>query len=390
MAVVLTISQIGREITVENWGDVVALLQEEYAHWRWLADDGINFGGAGRSITSAFDQLIQLARNRQNLNDNLADVNNVLDQFLRGPLLHHESEKGALVLGIKEGVGATEAAAAIAFMAGQITLEQVRSPEALRGVMLTAFPDMRTAAEIESRLRRERDNYRSSLRSSIATVEKAQSEREARWKQMVWAAKRLGVSQLRKAKNNAKRLQGGWLAQIGSAVADFRQTEETYKSFMGLRAPAEYWDTKSKEHGTAKTSDLSNVKWYFGILVVVLTALFIASGWLIYHVHDAKNEPVALYVLISGGLAVLSTIGFWIGRILTKLYLSEHHLKTDAEERRVMIMTYLALTENGAASPEEKQIILNAIFRNTSDGIVRDDGPPNVGLQTLASKLLGP
>lgn len=388
MAFVFTIEQIGEDVVIDGWKDAISLLEKEYAHWRWLANDQIDVGGVGREIIAAYDHMLALARTRMSVGDNLGDLNNILAPLSNGRVLHHESPSGATVLDIKANAGEGPAGYALAFIMNRITLENVRTPEGLRGVILAAFPDMSSASDIEVRLKQERANYKSALRSSISTVQKAQSEHEARWVQMVRDAKYLGISQLRKAKNNVKRLQGDWLVQIGSAVADFKRTEDTYKSFMGLRAPADYWDAKSKEHDTAKNSDLGNVKLYFKSLIAVLVVLFVLAGVVIYRVHDSKNEPVALYVLISGGLAVLSTIGFWIGRILTKLYLSEHHLKTDAEERRVMIMTYLAMMEDGSATAEERQIILTAIFHNTADGIVKDDGPPDVALQSLASRLL--
>jgi Family of unknown function (DUF6161) len=85
---------------------------------------------------------------------------------------------------------------------------------------------------------------------------------------------------------------------------------------------------------------------------------------------------------------VLSTVAFWIGRLLTKLYLSEHHLRNDAEERATMTTTYLALTSEGAAADADRHIVLSAIFRATPDGIVKDDGPSDASVQGLLSKLL--
>lgn len=388
MATVLRLRHTGQEITVRDWGEVASVLEKEYAHWQWLLDANFNVGNAANALTSSYQALINQARTLQSQGENLADVGSILAPFLDGNLLHHESENGALILEIRDIAGPRAAGYALAFLRGSIGFDSIRTPEALRGVMLLAFPSMSDATDMETRLRQERENYRSSLKSAIAAVRRGQSEREDRWRAMVHSAKKLGVSQLRKAKDSANQLQKSWMENADSAVASVRQTEATYNTFMGLRAPAAYWEKKSVEHGEAKAIDLTNIKTYFCILIVVLIAAFMAAGYLIYSVHDAKNEPVALYVLISGGLAVLSTIGFWIGRILTKLYLSEHHLKTDAEERRVMIMTYLALVENQAASAEEKTIILNAIFRSTADGIVKDDGPPDVGLQAFASKLL--
>lgn len=111
-------------------------------------------------------------------------------------------------------------------------------------------------------------------------------------------------------------------------------------------------------------------------------------SWLALGDTTQNKAPVALYVVISGGLLLLSTIAFWVGRLLTKLYLSEHHLRNDAEERAVMTTTYLALINEAAASDTDRQIILNALFRATPDGIVKDEGPTDASVQGLLTKLL--
>jgi Family of unknown function (DUF6161) len=77
----------------------------------------------------------------------------------------------------------------------------------------------------------------------------------------------------------------------------------------------------------------------------------------------SSKAPIALYVVISGGLLLLSTLAFWVGRLLTKLYLSEHHLRNDAEERAVMATTYLALNHEGIALEADRQVVLAAMFR---------------------------
>ena len=104
-----------------------------------------------------------------------------------------------------------------------------------------------------------------------------------------------------------------------------------------------------------------------------------------------SNPPpansTALYFIVSGGLATFAGVIFWVGRLLTKLYLSEHHLRIDAEERAIMTTTYLALTNSKAAEDSDRQIILAALFRSTPDGIVRDDGPVDLNLAMILSRL---
>lgn len=87
----------------------------------------------------------------------------------------------------------------------------------------------------------------------------------------------------------------------------------------------------------------------------------------------------------------MTTVAFWVGRILLRVYLSAHHLATDAEERRTMIMTFLALAKSKSVEEveeEDRQVILTALFRPGSDGIVKDDAAPEVGglLQALIRK----
>jgi len=79
---------------------------------------------------------------------------------------------------------------------------------------------------------------------------------------------------------------------------------------------------------------------------------------------------------------------FWAGRLLTKLYLSQHHLRQDADERATMTTTYLALTAEQAASDGDRTIILNALFRNTPDGIVKEDGGLDPSIAAALGKFL--
>jgi hypothetical protein len=73
--------------------------------------------------------------------------------------------------------------------------------------------------------------------------------------------------------------------------------------------------------------------------------------------------------------AVVTTIIFWIGRVLLRIYLSDRHLLTDAEERIAMVQTYLALTDEGKMEPTDRALVLAPLFRSAADGIVKDEGP---------------
>jgi Family of unknown function (DUF6161) len=66
------------------------------------------------------------------------------------------------------------------------------------------------------------------------------------------------------------------------------------------------------------------------------------------------------------------------------MFLSHLHLSTDAAERVVMVKTYLSLLEGDHLSgDEDRQLILQALFRPASDGIVKDEGLPPSAFEFL-------
>lgn len=145
---------------------------------------------------------------------------------------------------------------------------------------------------------------------------------------------------------------------------------KTFREEIALRAPATYWETKRQTHErmTKITGGLS-----FGGIAVAA----IVMGWLI---HDllrsvAPNTPpeawrVAMLVLVG-----IFTV--WGLRLVVRMFLSHLHLATDAAERVVMTHTYLSLMEGDQlTSKEDRQLILQALFRPASDGIVKDEGVP--------------
>jgi Family of unknown function (DUF6161) len=171
------------------------------------------------------------------------------------------------------------------------------------------------------------------------------------------------------------------------AKASINATELAYKEHMQLKAPVEYWTQKAKVHG-AKAANYRNL--LAGFAVVGGATLVIGLYLLGNHAIDVadKDKPPAIYVILATIGVVSSTIVFWIARVLTRLFLSEHHLGIDAEERSVMISTYLALTADGKISDNERGLALSSVFRPSSDGIVKDDGAPEFSPASLLSKVI--
>jgi hypothetical protein len=76
-------------------------------------------------------------------------------------------------------------------------------------------------------------------------------------------------------------------------------------------------------------------------------------------------------MLLLGGLA------FWFLRILSKIFLSQLHAWSDAQERVTMVRTYLSLLQDEKGlGAEDRRLILEALFRPAPSGIIKDDGVP--------------
>lgn len=382
-----------RPVTVRGWDGLFAWLQRERAHWDWLERGGETDlpNNLATNVLNRWDQIFsslhQLKNQGYQVNQAVNDLQHIGPH---GQLLVSTSTNGAQVLDIRESAGDLAGAFAYAFLLGILQWQSVSRPEGLLGVLLTVIPDMREPSEVTARLKQERSHFRNAIRSGIARLEKEFREREAKFDALVKRGTGLALETLRVRKAEWEEAQERWSDTASDAVSQINSVRDTFLQYMQLRAPVEYWNQKSKEHEAAAVKLRKNLQAYFVVFILLMALAFGISGNFIINQddRDVSGSITAIYFILSAGLAVLSTIGFWIGKLLTKLYLSERHLKTDADERAVMTKTYLALTKENSSTDSERQIILAALFRSISDGIVRDDGPPDIGLQTIVSKAL--
>jgi hypothetical protein len=145
---------------------------------------------------------------------------------------------------------------------------------------------------------------------------------------------------------------------------------KTFREELALRAPAEYWSKKRKGHFTWA--------WVTGVASFVgIGGAALGLGW---QIHALLNKTPVNTVPEAWRLAVLALVGVftvWALRLVVRMFLSHLHLLTDAGERVVMVQTYLSLLEGDhLTSKEDRQLILQALFRPASDGIVKDEGVP--------------
>lgn len=165
--------------------------------------------------------------------------------------------------------------------------------------------------------------------------------------------------------------------QASEAIESIKAAEASYRTQMQLRAPVEYWEAKATTHRTAIELSRKNIILFTilggGILLVALVALALLAGGSAG--GKAGGDAAAIYLKFAAVGAIATTIIFWTGRVLLRIYLSDRHLLTDAEERIAMIKTYLALSNEDKVEVAERALVLAPIFRSAADGIVKDEGP---------------
>lgn len=269
--------------------------------------------------------------------------------------------------------------------------------EHTKGVMLMAAFDAGITRKTPAAVKRSLEGLQKNLQTAKANTEKEISDQRdifkrelARQRKAVarslWQGRRL-LAAFRSAKDAQVDQSLSHLGeQAMSSIASIRETDNLYREHMRLKGPVEYWSKKAEAHRT-KTLTYRNV--LIGFSVIASLALVGGLYWIAGHAIEiaTKDKPPAVYLVLVTLGVVLTTIVFWAARILTRLFLSEHHLAIDAEERAIMAQTYLALTAEGQATEQERGIVLGSLFRPTADGIVKDDAAPDLSPASLLSRL---
>lgn len=359
-------------------------LDAERARWSWLSRTDNSYGVWGRldAQYNAFDNLIQDAQaHKEPPHAILASISG---HFLPGgQLIHSQSTYGEVILQVANDVGYQEAAYGYALARQWVGIQQMPGQLSyLRTSMQLAMPWTSAPDEIETRLRAERDSFRSASRRLGKQVAEAEEERAEIFKKQAeryrsivrrgWlrAQQTLRRAEMRRSERADELEQSGL-----EAIETLGATDKLYKEFMELKAPVDYWRAKANEHKNGCDQMRIIMIIYFILALFGLVGLFAFTGKFLLDQHIVSNT--VLFVT-GGGLATISGLILWIGRLITRLYLSEHHLLRDAEERAVMTTTYLALTAERAAEENDRKIILAALFRTSSDGVVKDDAVPDV------------
>lgn len=169
-----------------------------------------------------------------------------------------------------------------------------------------------------------------------------------------------------------------------SAIAQITETDAKYAEVMRTKTPVDYWTTKAAQH--SKSARIYRL-WLTGLsigLVPTMAVIYLAGWFAIYAFARAHpQQAIAMTVYVAGFVGAITAVGLWFIRIVVRLYMSQHHLAADADERASLLRTYQALTLTGQVDESERALVLASVFRPAPDGLVKDDGAPTLSAGTM-------
>ena len=148
--------------------------------------------------------------------------------------------------------------------------------------------------------------------------------------------------------------------------------EVTYREKINIDAPVKYWEKKGRGHLYFAIA----AALFFGGVLKIGAEAFEASIVTLEHILETFPEPT-VPALVMIGLPAFVLI--WIMRILIRIVMQNLSQFDDAKERQAMIKTFLGLlVEEKKVTPEDRLLVLQAIFRPGPSGVSESDyTPPN-------------
>lgn len=180
--------------------------------------------------------------------------------------------------------------------------------------------------------------------------------------------------------------------------------EAAFSDAQALKEPVKLWREKGLMHQARATS--AHRFYIFGLIA---SGLFVLSVFYLVVKTDIRYDllplgcdfrlrpelcngfSVAAFFTVSTVLSIF-TLFLWFVRLKMKEFLSERHLALDAEERRTFAQVYVGLLAMDKDVSKEAQaqrgLVYAALFRPTSDGIVKEDGGIDPSLAAMVTKAL--
>jgi Family of unknown function (DUF6161) len=390
----LKFEQTKNQVVLVTLKDVAQWYSTERTFWNWLQKSEIQQDPKLRSISEGWLGFLnrglsgaeEIANNPthaqfQNLLNNLRENTNSL---LRWYLPSNSPEASFINEIVESPAGPQTAAAALATLSRWPSLNDngnlAREFKSIEGaVMARLFREgVSPSANVAIKESIERTIGELSERTSIVKSDynKFSLEQE-RWSEEYRSTARQDADHANEERTQTmEQLRN----DFGAIKNELEAVRKTYEEHMTLEGPVKYWKDRSTTHN-------DRFRFFVGGLgaAVAISIVFVGCvySWVAGKILGELKSDHLLYAALA---LLASTAALWLVRVVLKILLSERHLRNNAEEKAMMIQTYLAMTKVGEASKEDRQIVLAAIFNTSADGIVKDDGAPDTSMAAILSK----
>jgi Family of unknown function (DUF6161) len=376
----------GGRLAPTSASDLMKWVQVEQQTWQWALQNGYGSHEQGfRQALSSLGQAHHHAQQAQQYgssNPNQAQYEidasrRLLEEcFLRRRLPHSSTSIAKRILAFQESAGKQAGSYMLATYVppDQGNYFQPNDLQAWRGLVEALIDRFQLAAEVPKAKKLAAEISFKDLQGKVQSLFDDKTTQfddlHRRYVELVEGLSSKSSSQADTfASSQTERADafGNLLAEHKSGMEALRKA---FREEIALRAPAEYWRSKQSGH-----------RWMAGITGLIsfggIGGAAVGIGWMLHELllGTLPGQQPELWRL--GLLAIIAVFATWAVRLVVRMFLSHVHLAGDAAERVVMVQTYLSLLEGDRlSSKEDRQLILQALFRPASDGIVKDDAAP--------------
>ncbi|MDB5823673.1 MAG: hypothetical protein JWR21_2377 [Herminiimonas sp.] len=379
----------GGTFSPTNGGELSEWVQKEIRFWAWLqATTGGNHRGAIEAclnpLRNASEAVTRALQSEPSSPEGFLQValqaqSFLQDAYVNKSLPHSSSSLGKRVEQIRERDPLEAQAYLFPFLPSQGHQFDSRDVASWRGFLegmsdrfgLSAVSDDSYRAALSSV-----EDLKARLETTLGKKTKTLSNLHRSYEELATAVAATKEQQAQDFAGFIKDSRAGHDEAMSRHEAAMANLEKVFREKMGLRAPVSYWDGRRRYHN-ASANRLR--KWSFGSMAALALVIGVLAYWVLSNLTDGKPESWRVAVL-----GLVGILGVWAVRLVVRLFLSDLHLATDAGERVTMVKTYLSLLEADIVpSEEDRKIILQALFRPATDGIVKDEGLPHPALEAL-------
>ena len=315
-----------------------------------------------RHVAQYYSQLISQLKNTKSSNDRAIKIKETLTQYAdTHKLLRHNDPEVLYAIELAK----TEQKTAFLMLGYYWGVDfNYQSPEGMRAIVLATNFDYNIASKLNydyESMMEHQNSWKKNINKQRKELLSIKSDTELSISQFVESSERLYEELHTRMSTTEDKLSDLW----DSSEKKMKGIQQSYTDEMATKSSVTYWSEKARQH-KIHAYILGPVSAALAILMIILMGIGLYKA--------LSLETVAYWQMAI--VAVMASLAIWIIRVLVRIFLSKLHLAEDAEERVTMVKTYLALlTEKDGITGINKELILSALFRPSSVGLIKDEAP---------------